>query len=706
MKKNKLYLNILIFIICLLPLKNVNAEMCRFKPVTTMIKYCDKNKTTCTPFMLPGNEGGDKVYNTVVVKETCTGDGWTLRETKNKNELICVKGNCSEEEIEQEAYETNGECGTVNSVSYSNRYEQLLIPDCDSSFECMSYGYYSYVDGPLIVKVNASESHNLNLGQAKSLVSDKVGSMFSPGTGVYFEVKYDGSIDWETLIDCPKQYRYNWQVTGTWEVTNCSETKSEAYKQYVNSRAKKKKNGVYNKKGCDTHGGCLTKEEWDKMDPKEKAWRRMSYNVAIYLESMGSGASASCLEEEYIHKSSYSYYPCASVCTGWDVKGKCCDWGYPCNKLYCDVYEVKCYDCVQQQCDKHSACDKVETFVTPATIKSETTVTTKTTTGDDIQTLGPMVPDENNNPKTVKALSGNIRNFYTFTVPKAYINIKNTEIKYVWNSNYKNYSLTGKFNQKQFSEYNNKLWQNIRDGYYIPVNAIPESNAKVVFEAGTGTDNTMGYTIKVKVDSPIIFGNVVEKNKSPKKISSILISNFGDESCGFGVTIPGCPKHDCGPSGGTCNPKTDEYKCCRNSAYLKKHPEYYKNCGMKDFYVYRQITLGDPFPSRNAGNNWKEWYESITNKAKLKDSYNKLEYSIDLTNDLISKIRGYNNKSGNEYTSWTQINNDGSSNFLKDGTSSSISIGNNFKSNSTYYNLGCGPNNQEFEWCTQENTSN
>ena len=36
MKKNKLYLNILILIICLLPLKNVNAEMCRFKPVTTI----------------------------------------------------------------------------------------------------------------------------------------------------------------------------------------------------------------------------------------------------------------------------------------------------------------------------------------------------------------------------------------------------------------------------------------------------------------------------------------------------------------------------------------------------------------------------------------------------------------------------------------------------------------------------------------------
>ena len=95
MKKNKLYLNILILIICLLPLKNVNAEMCRFKPVTTMMKYCDKNKTNCTPFMLPGNQGGDGIYNTVVLKETCTGDGWTIKETSSGS--LCVKGDCSNE---------------------------------------------------------------------------------------------------------------------------------------------------------------------------------------------------------------------------------------------------------------------------------------------------------------------------------------------------------------------------------------------------------------------------------------------------------------------------------------------------------------------------------------------------------------------------------------------------------------------------------
>ena len=237
MKKNKLYLNILILIICLLPLKNVNAEMCRFKPVTTMMKYCDKNKTNCTPFMLPGNQGGDGIYNTVVLKETCTGDGWTIKETSSGS--LCVKGDCSNEEVEQASYETNGECSTVNNASYANRYDQILLADAESSLECMAYGYYSYVDGPLIVKVKANESHKLNLSQAKSLVSDKVGSMFSPGTGVYFEVKYDGSIDWETLVDCPKQYYYNWEAVGSWTETTCSKSPSQAYLDHQEPKKKK-----------------------------------------------------------------------------------------------------------------------------------------------------------------------------------------------------------------------------------------------------------------------------------------------------------------------------------------------------------------------------------------------------------------------------------------------------------------------------------
>lgn len=395
MKKNKLYLNILILIICLLPLKNVNAEMCRFKPVTTMMKYCDKNKTNCTPFMLPGNQGGDGIYNTVVLKETCTGDGWTIKETSSGS--LCVKGDCSNEEVEQASYETNGECSTVNNASYANRYDQILLADAESSLECMAYGYYSYVDGPLIVKVKANESHKLNLSQAKSLVSDKVGSMFSPGTGVYFEVKYDGSIDWETLVDCPKQYYYNWEAVGSWTETTCSKSPSQAYLDHQEPK-KKKSRAKKKEKDCEGVFGCGVIDKMSKELQEE--YKRIIKKEDQLIDRTGF-ASASYLEETWTYTGSYrGDYPCDPVPVhdvyppGHPKAGETyiCGYEYPCERLYCDTYTVTSYDCVQHEGKRHSACDKVETSVTPATIKSETTVTTKTTKGDDIQTLGPMVP--------------------------------------------------------------------------------------------------------------------------------------------------------------------------------------------------------------------------------------------------------------------------------------------------------------------------
>ena len=67
---------------------------------------------------------------------------------------------------------------------------------------------------------------------------------------------------------------------------------------------------------------------------------------------------------------------------------------------------------------------------------------------------------------------------------------------------------------------------------------------------------------------------------------------------------------------------------------------------------------------------------------------------------MISRIREYNTNKSNSYTLWNEMNDDGSSNFLKDGTASSISIGNNLKINSNYYSLGCGPSNEtRYEWC-------
>ena len=251
---------------------------------------------------------------------------------------------------------------------------------------------------------------------------------------------------------------------------------------------------------------------------------------------------------------------------------------------------------------------------------------------------------------------------YKFNVPSAFINIKSGQVLY------KGINYNGQ---------STNTWKEITPGYYIPANALPEQDNFVNTEIGG-----VAYIIKVN-------GNEYRR-----------INVTGKLACDFRTKLSGCPYQDCGDA--TCNPNKDKYKCCRNTNYLKTHPNYYANvCLAQENYVYRQINLTDPFPSRVAGENWSEWISQDKNKKQLANSFEgEPNYTFELTNNLITKIKEYNDKDTNRYTLWNEMNDDGSSNFLKDGTSSSISIGNNLKSNSTYYSLGCGPSNvEEYGWC-------
>lgn len=72
-------------------------------------------------------------------------------------------------------------------------------------------------------------------------------------------------------------------------------------------------------------------------------------------------------------------------------------------------------------------------------------------------------------------------------------------------------------------------------------------------------------------------------------------------------------------------------------------------------FIYRPIDLNNPFPNRNAGVNWYDWYSIPTNKDRLKSSYSKLEYQVELDNQSVSKIKEYN-KNNNNYLDWKGIN--------------------------------------------------
>lgn len=71
-------------------------------------------------------------------------------------------------------------------------------------------------------------------------------------------------------------------------------------------------------------------------------------------------------------------------------------------------------------------------------------------------------------------------------------------------------------------------------------------------------------------------------------------------------------------------------------------------------FIYRPIDINNPFPNRNAGVNWYDWYSIPANKERLKSSYSKEEYQVILDNQSVSKIKEYNKN--NNYLDWTGIN--------------------------------------------------
>ena len=86
---------------------------------------------------------------------------------------------------------------------------------------------------------------------------------------------------------------------------------------------------------------------------------------------------------------------------------------------------------------------------------------------------------------------------------------------------------------------------------------------------------------------------------------------------------------------------------------------------LKYTFIYRPIDLNNPFPNRNPGMNWYDWYNIERNKERLESSYNREQYSITLDSQKTSEIKKYNkdelNKGG--YFDWKTMD-DGESSFI------------------------------------------
>ena len=109
----------------------------------------------------------------------------------------------------------------------------------------------------------------------------------------------------------------------------------------------------------------------------------------------------------------------------------------------------------------------------------------------------------------------------------------------------------------------------------------------------------------------------------------------------------------------TYNGKSNSSSNCTVSTY----PRFYEEDNKTYKFIYRPIDLNNPFPNRNAGINWYDWYSVPYNKNRLKSSYDKIEYTAELDNQIVSKIKGYNKN--NNYLDWRGISKTGKSEFIE-----------------------------------------
>lgn len=111
----------------------------------------------------------------------------------------------------------------------------------------------------------------------------------------------------------------------------------------------------------------------------------------------------------------------------------------------------------------------------------------------------------------------------------------------------------------------------------------------------------------------------------------------------------------------TYNGKINSSSNCTVSTY----PRFYEEDNKTYKFIYRPIDLNNPFPNRNAGINWYDWYSDPYNKNRLESSYDKVEYQMKLDNQSVSKIKEYNKDKN--YLDWKGINEKtGKSDFVRD----------------------------------------
>ena len=275
------------------------------------------------------------------------------------------------------------------------------------------------------------------------------------------------------------------------------------------------------------------------------------------------------------------------------------------------------------------------------------------------------------NDKTITKLKGNggcsrgknsISCNFWYNMSKTCINVKNSNVRYL--------TTNESCNNDEMEIKNDKINGIEHWHYFIPLNT------------------------KTNSDFYIMVSNISDNSKKDSAFCQSLIdnnSNYKDyiikNGEGQPITLTGNKIKD----------KVEVRTGCYIGAKINIpiNQKFYhedNNNKFKGFnFYYKPIDINNPFPNGvNTSSMWYEWNKNNSKNPDLTKSYNKATYVANYVN--VNKVRNYTKD--NPYTSWNNMNLNGTSQFIENEN-----IVNRLVDRNSFYKLGCGPSNSDWSEC-------
>ena len=270
---------------------------------------------------------------------------------------------------------------------------------------------------------------------------------------------------------------------------------------------------------------------------------------------------------------------------------------------------------------------------------------------------------------------GTIWQDYLYEPEKVCINVKTSEVFYdtecVSNQEIKqinNGTIYDQYLQKNITYWKYFIPLNTKTGTLIPIQLVKDPDSS---EASLSKGQCEQAMIDYDNYEDLIVpndGTYIGDYKRLLKNSDDYTTLQNDDSCNIAITV---------------NFETDQ------KFYGEKTVNGTKKLSGYAFY-YRPIDINNPFPNGVESNSyWYDWNNLASNRKNpnLLNSFNNISYKIGTINT--NAVRLY--KNNNPYNSWQYMNVNGSSSF--------VSTYNMRQGTQSYYKLGCGPTNADWEEC-------